>query len=105
VAAVIKSSVVFGVFDRALGRVWQSASSSVAVAIATEAASAWSGLDTRVRRVAVGTMLIVAVACHIVFTLVTQVPAGWLWLVLPGIIGAIGLLLVAAPGLRGVTGR
>lgn len=105
VAAVIKSSMVFGLFDRALDSVWRAASTSIAVSLAAEAASAWTGLDTRVRRVAVGTMLMVAVVAHIVFTLVTQVPPGWFWLVLPGIFGAIGLLLVAAPGLRGVTGR
>lgn len=105
VAAVIKSGVVFGLLDRALGFVWRAASGSVAVAMATEALSAWTGLDTRVRRVAVGTMLIVAVVAHIVFMLVTQVPPGWIWLLLPGTFAAIGLLLVAAPGLRGVTKR
>ena len=103
VAAVIRSSTVFGLFDRALGSVWRAAPSSVAVSITTEAASAWSGLDTPVRRAAVGTVLIVAVAAHVAFVLATPMPPGWLWLVLPGIFGAIGLLLVAAPGLRGVT--
>lgn len=105
VAAVIKSSVVFGLFDRVLGSAWQAASSSVAVSMAAGAANAWTGLDTRARGVAIGMMLIVAVATHILLTLVTKVPPGWLWLVLPGIFGAVGLLLVAAPGLRGVTRR
>ena len=45
-------------------------------------------------------MLIVAMVAHIAFMLVTQMPPGWIWLVLPGIFGAIGLLLVAAPDLR-----
>lgn len=105
VTTVIKSSVVFGLFDRALDRVWRSGSTSATVTMATGVASAWTGLDVRVRRVAAGAMLVVAVAAHIVFTWLTQVPAGWIWLVLPGIVGAIGLLLVAAPGLRGVTRR
>ncbi len=105
VAAVIKSSVVFGLLDRALGFAWRAAQGSVAVARAAETAGAWTGLDTRVRRAAAGTMLIVAVVAHIVFTLVTQVPPGWIWLMLPSMFGAIGLLLVAAPGLRGVSKR
>ncbi|MDP2318052.1 MAG: hypothetical protein Q8O42_01770 [Acidobacteriota bacterium] len=105
VAAVIESGVVFGLFDRALDRVWRSGSTSATVAMATGVANAWTGLGVRVRRVAVGTMLVVAVAAHIVFTLLTQVPPGWIWLVLPGIFGAIGLLLVALPGLAGVTKR
>jgi len=105
VASVIESSVVFGLFDRAIARLWRAASSSVAVSTATRAASVWNGLDPRLRRTTVGTMLIVAVAVHIVLTLLTQVPPGWIWLVLPGIFGAVGLLLVAAPGLRGVTRR
>ncbi|MGE0865443.1 MAG: hypothetical protein AB7P34_16225, partial [Vicinamibacterales bacterium] len=73
VAAVIKASVVFGLFDRALGGVWRAASSSEVAATAAAAASAWRGLDARVRRVAVGTMLVVAVTAHIVFTWLTQV--------------------------------
>lgn len=105
VAAVIESSLVYGLLDRALGSVWRAASTSVAAAKTTEVASAWIGLDTSARRLAVGTMLIGAVVTHIAFVLVTQVPAGWLWLVLPGIFGAIGLLLVAAAGLPGVTKR
>jgi len=105
VAAVIESSLVYGLLDRALGSVWRAASTSVAAAKAAELASAWIGLDTSVRRFAVGTMLIVAVVTHIAFVLVTQVPAGWLWVVLPGIFGAIGLLLVAAPGLPKVSKR
>lgn len=105
VAAVIESSAIVGLLDRSLDHIWRAASSSVVASMAPAAARAWTALDVRVRRVAVGTMLIVAVAAHLVLTLATQVPPGWIWLVLPGIAGAIGLLLVAAPGLAGVTRR
>ncbi|MGE3492967.1 MAG: hypothetical protein AB7N29_23420 [Vicinamibacterales bacterium] len=103
VAAVIKASVVFGLFDRALGGVWRAASSSEVAATAAAAASAWRGLDAGVRRQAVGSMVIAAVAAHVLFTLLTQVPPGWLWLVAPGMAGAIGALLVLASRLPGAT--
>lgn len=100
VAAVIRSSTVFGLLDRLLGHVWRAASSSRVAATAIGLANAWTALDPVLGRLAVGTMLIVAMVAHIAFMLVTQMPPGWIWLVLPGIFGAIGLLLVAAPDLR-----
>lgn len=103
VAAVIRSSIVFGVLDRTLGHVWRAASSSRVAAAALGLANVWTALDPILGRLAMGTMLIVAVATHVGFMLVTQLPAGWLWLVLPGLVGAIGVLLVAAPGLRGAS--
>lgn len=103
VAAVIKASVVFGVLDRALDRVWRSAASSSAASAATQLVSGWMNLDQAARRLALGTMLIAAVAAHLVWTLLTHVPPGWLWLVVPGLAAAIGLLLVAASRLPGAT--
>lgn len=105
VAAVIKSSVVFGLFDRALGLVWRAAAGSVVASAATQAAAAWTSVDRGSRRLALGTMLIVAVAAHVLWTLATQVPPGWLWLVVPGIAGAVGALLVLASRLPGVPGH
>lgn len=105
VAAVIESSAVFGLLDRSLGHVWRAAAGSVVAATATQAARVWTGLATGLRRLALGIMLLTAVAAHIVFTLVTLTPPGWLWLVLPGIAGALGLLLVVASDLPRVTSR
>lgn len=105
VAAVIESSTVFGLIDRPLAHVWRAASSSAVGSTAVRTARDWARLDASLQRLAVGTMLLVAVATHVVFTLVTQTPPGWLWLVAPGIVSAIGLLLVVAPGVSGRTER
>ena len=100
VAAVVTSSVVFGVFDRALGHVWRATHGSAAAATALRVVTAWRGLDSPRRRFAVGTLLVVAVATHLLLTLATQVPPGWIWLILPGLVSAAGLLTIAASGVR-----
>jgi len=105
VVTVIKSSVLFGALHRALATVWRAADDSAIVAALSQRMGEWTGLDPSRQRLVVGTMLIVAVATHVILTLVTLTPPGWIWLVLPGIAGAFGVLLVAMPGLPGAARR
>ena len=52
-----------------------------------------------------GVVLVVAVAVHLVLTVITQTPPGWLWLMMPAIFAAMGLLLALAPDLPGMARR
>lgn len=105
VAAVIESSVLFGMLASVLDAVFRAASGSVVVRLLARAAAGWRRLDLPSQRQMAGTTVLVAVAVHLALMLMTAAPPGWLWLVLPGLASAIGLLLVAAPGLAGVTRR
>lgn len=105
VTSVIESSAVFGVLDRAIGCVWRAARVSAVAAAAAQIVTVWRSLDTPLRRFAAGTMLVAAVAAHILLILATQVPPGWIWLILPGVYAAVGLLLIAASGFPGVFRR
>jgi hypothetical protein len=105
VAKVMESSAVLGVLDRVLRLLWRAAADSVAVATTARWAHAWSGLEAPLRRVAVGTTLIVAVTAHLVLMVATQIPSGWLWLVMPSIFAAIGLLLIVASGVPEMSRR
>lgn len=44
----------------------------------------------------IGMVLLVAVSTHLALTLWTGRPAGWYWLILPGITAAVGALLALA---------
>lgn len=105
VIAVLESSKVLGVVDRLFGLVWRAATGSAVVGTAARLAKGWLGLDVPLRRRAVGTMLVVAVAVHLVLTVITQTPPGWLWLMMPAIFAAMGLLLALAPDLPGMARR
>jgi hypothetical protein len=98
VVHVVESSVLFGAADRAVARVWQAAGSSKAAALARRVVWAWRALDTPLRRLGVGVALLSGTATHLALTLTAPPPPGWMWLVLPGLFIALGLLLVAASG-------
>lgn len=94
VATVIESGVIFGAADRLMERAWRGASHSVVVAAAGRIGAFWTGLAKPAQRLALGLMLIVAVATHLVFTVVTEVPGGWQWLILPALCAAAGGVIV-----------
>jgi hypothetical protein len=98
IVRVIESSVLFGAADRAVARAWQAAGSSRAAALARRLASAWRALGTPLRRLGVGVALLSGTATHLALALTGPPPPGWMWLVLPGLFTALGLLLVAASG-------
>ena len=98
VAAVIESSVVFGALDRSLALVWRAVRGSAVAARVIAMVTTWRGAAMRPRRRAIGTALVAAVVTHLLLTLATQVPPGWLWLIVPGLTAAIGGLVIAASG-------
>jgi len=105
VAGVIRSSVLFSTAHRALAAVWRAAEGSLVVNTLSQWAGEWSGLDASRQRLMIGAMLIMAAVTHVVLTLATLTPPGWIWLVLPGMVAASGTLLVAWPALGGAPRR
>ena len=106
VLSVIESGVIVGRIDRALSRIWRGAGDSVAVSAATRWVAAWRGLGRSTQRFAAGLTLVVAVATHLLLAIATETPAGWLWLILPGLALAIGgLLLLASSDVGTSVGR
>jgi hypothetical protein len=78
-----------GLFSRA-------AASSSSMRALRDLRSQWMQTTTMARRRAVGLMLVVAVLVHVALRAWQGHEPGWLWLTLPSMAGAIGLLLVAA---------
>jgi uncharacterized membrane protein HdeD (DUF308 family) len=105
VVSVIRSSVLFSALHRALATVWRAAEGSAVVHTLSQWAGEWSGLDPSRQRLVIGSMLIMAAVTHVVLTLATLTPPGWFWMVLPGIVAAIGMLLVAWPAPNGAARR
>jgi hypothetical protein len=98
VVHVIESSVLVGAADRVVARAWRAAGSSRAGAAARRLASAWRALGRPLRRLSVGVALLSGTATHLALTVTGPPPPGWMWLVLPGLYLALGLLLVAFSG-------
>lgn len=98
VVQVIESSALFGGADRAVARAWHAAGSSRTAASAQRLASAWGALGAPLRRLAAGVVLVSGSAAHLALTVTGPLPPGWMWMVLPGLYVALGLLLVAASG-------
>jgi hypothetical protein len=66
--------------------------------IARAWAASWRAIGRSERLRATGMMLIAAVMVHVTVVSLHRIPAGWMWLVIPGIALAQGLLLVIAGG-------
>lgn len=98
VIRVIEASLLFGLADRAVARAWRAAASSAVVALAVKFAAVRREVPAPQQRFTAGWALLVAVATHLALMLTGPVPPGWLWLLVPGILAAAGLLLVAASG-------
>ena len=100
VAHVIESSVLFGAADRVMARCWRALESSRAASAAQRVSSAWQALDTSARRLAIGVVLLSATLTHLALTWTGPPPPTWMWLILPGLFAALGLVFVAAAGAR-----
>ena len=89
-----------GVLARALSRVIRlggaAIASSHAAAIVRAAAASWRHAAWAARRRTVGLCLLVAVTTHVLLVGALRPPAGWLWLILPGVVAVVGLVLLAA---------
>lgn len=101
VVATIESSVVVRAAERVLTLARLAAGSSRAAAVTARAATAWTRLAPPEQHFAGGVTLLAAVAVHVFLTVRHGVPAGWWWLILPGMAAASGLLLALASAQAG----
>ncbi len=99
VAAVIESSVLIGLLARQLGHLRHAAASSLAAMVAARIWTEWTRLATGEQRFAGGVALLTAVVVHIGLTVRHEIPAGWLWLLVPGTVTAAGFILLLASDL------
>ena len=99
VAAVIESSVLIELLARPLGHLRHAAASSRVAMVAARIATEWTRLTTGEQRFAGGVALLAAVAVHLGLTVWHEIPAGWLWLMVPGTVTAAGCILLLASGL------
>lgn len=95
---VLEHSRLFRVLNVVVSRMWQARRTSIVAAAADRLAEAWRGAGWRERRRAAGLMLSVGAAVHVGLSALVAPPPGWLWLILPGLALAIGVLLLAASG-------
>lgn len=94
---IARSAIARGV-SSAGRRIESAGSHSRSLQAAAIIARAWRRMDRGQRRRAIGVALVTAAAIHCALTALDQVPAGWMWLVLPAIAVAEGVVLVAASG-------
>ncbi len=94
----MRSSAVFGLADRALNLVCRAAGSSAIAASAARVIASWRAQPVSTRRFFSGVMLVAAVPVHVGLMVWQETPPGWLWLILPGIVLMMGLLLIVASG-------
>ena len=98
--------VASGVLARSLARVMRAGRaamvSSRAAAIGRATTVSWGHAAWPARRRALGLCLLVAVATHVMLVGAVHFPVGWLWLILPGIVAMVGIILVlsAPTGVR-----
>jgi hypothetical protein len=78
-------------------------SSSVAAHWLGDASAEWSRLELSTRWRLISVLLVSAVLTHVGLMALRQ-PAGWLWLVIPGIAAGFAVLLVALSGSAGRAG-
>jgi uncharacterized membrane protein HdeD (DUF308 family) len=96
---VIESSIVVRAADVVIARVRAAAPTSRGLAAATRVVDAWTASGWRAQRQALGLILMIAPAAHVLLSFTSpRSQPGWMWLIVPGISGAIGALLVAASG-------
>lgn len=92
----VMSSVVARSFDRCT-RVLQSVTASSETAGAASAAhQAWTRAGWPERYRAIGVVLIVAVAVHVIVTVMHGQRPGWFWLIVPALTSAFAVLLLLA---------
>ena len=95
VVRTIEHSAVVRSLDAALAWLRDAGQSS---ALLSRARAMWTGWRARpfaARRRQTGGMLLIAVLVHVLLTAAVGPAPGWLWLILPGLVAAAGLLLLA----------
>lgn len=98
VSRPLGTSVLLRAADRVIVIVWHAAFHSSAARWFTWSSRVWLAFAPGERRTVVGVGLLAAVASHLGLTVIHDIPAGWLWLVPPGIAVTVGLMLLTWPG-------
>jgi hypothetical protein len=93
---IVERSVFVRWPARVMDRLTASLRSSVVRPHIQSIAAVWRGVERATRLRAVGIMLIAATIAHVAVTALQRVPPGWMWLVIPGIAAAQGIVLVVA---------
>lgn len=102
--AVIEASAIVRAADVVAARVGAARSSSRLLAAASSAVAPLAGLTWRSRRLAIGLVLIIAPVVHVMLNWSSPyAQPGWFWLIIPGLSAAIGVLLVSASGVFGIS--
>ena len=96
VIAIVERSALARGGRRVIEFVERASRASRAGTATRQFATVWQGLAPAAHLHAIGTMLIAAVAVHLAVTATRQVPPGWMWLVIPGIAMAQGVVLLIA---------
>lgn len=97
VSRALGTSALLRAADRAINVVWHAAGESRAAKILGRPTRGWQGFVARERSTLVGVALATAAATHLAVTVAHETPAGWLWLVPPGIAVTIAVVLLMWP--------
>lgn len=92
VVRALESSVLLGAVSGVMHRLWHAAAHSRVAGRMAGARAEWERHRRAERRLAFGLMLLVAAATHVVLVITHGIPAGWLWIVPPGMAASLGLL-------------
>jgi hypothetical protein len=93
VVRALGGSVLLRPIDNAITRVWQSAEHSRVALLVNQGRGQWQRLSSDDRHVRIAAILWSAAAAHVTLVLWHEIPAGWLWLVLPGLAVSLGVVL------------
>jgi hypothetical protein len=95
-ARVLESSVLIGTLARVLAALENAAQSSSTAARARRGLAEWHQSPRGQRRFMSGVLCVTAALGNFVLTMVGKTPPGWLWVVPPAIVMAIGATLILA---------
>jgi hypothetical protein len=91
IETIVRASWLFRVVDGAVDRLAHAWNNSVAVGAVQRA---WIGLELAEKRLLVGLVLVVAALVHVGLVWWHEVPPSWLWLILPALAAALGVVFL-----------
>ena len=96
VVRALSASALIGFVDRSIARVWTAAATSQAGRAFERTIAPWRSASSAERSLLTGIVLVIAPITHVALAVTSEMPAGWLWLVLPGMSATVGVLLIAS---------
>ncbi len=93
-ARILESSVLIRIAERALVQMERARQTSSVAASARRGFAAWNQLPGGQRSFLTGVLCVTAAIANAVVTFVGKTPPGWLWMVPPAIVMAIGATLI-----------